>query len=184
MIASLVATVCLATPAIFPVDGRVTDWFRPPACARCAGNRGLEIGSRVGATVVAPVSGVIDFVGPVGGVTYVVMVVDGQADLRAVIGGVGDATVTRGERVAAGRVIGASAGALYVGFRLGPRRDGRYLDPAPLFGRERKRARLVAPQSDPVSLARRLGHPIRPEHQQRHCSVLPPVVASAREPGP
>jgi septal ring factor EnvC (AmiA/AmiB activator) len=184
MIASLAAAVCLATPAIFPVDGRVTDWYRPPACARCAGNRGLEIESRVGASVVAPVAGTVDFVGPVGGVTYVVVAVDGQADLRVVIGGVRGATVTRGERVAAGRVIGSSAGALYVGFRLGPRHDGRSLDPAPFFGRERKRARLVALQPDPVSLARRPGHPIRPEHPQRHCSVLPPVVASARGPGP
>ena len=184
MIASLVAAVCLAVPAVFPVDGRVTDWFRPPACARCAGNRGLEIATARGATVVAPVAGTVDFVGPVGGLTYVVVAVDGQPDLRAVVGGVLDVVVARGERVAAGRTLGVAAGALYVGFRVGPRLDNRYVDPAPLFGLPRRRARLVAPQPGPVSLARRPGHPIRPTSQQRHCSVLPPVVASARGPGP
>ncbi len=183
MIATLASVVCLAAPAVFPVDGRVTDWFRPPSCARCEGNRGVEIATVRGDEVVAPVSGTVEFVGPVGGLTYLVVAAVGEASLKAVVGGLVGVTVGRGDRVEAGRAMGTAMDALYVGFRVGPRRDSRYVDPAPLFGLHRKRARLVAPEPTPVSLTSRLGHPTRPLHQ-RHCSVLPPVVASARGPGP
>lgn len=184
MIASLVAAVCLAAPAVFPVDGRVTDWFRPPACGRCAGNRGLEVSAVGGSTVLVPVTGNVEFVGPVGGVNYVVVAVSGQSGLRAVLGGVERVAVARGDLVTAGQRLGTAGGAMFVGFRVGPRRDNRYLDPAPLFGLSRRRARLVAPESDPVSLPPRPSHPTQPEFPTRHCSVLPPVVASARGPGP
>lgn len=183
MIAALTA-VCLAVPAVFPVDGHVTDWFRLPACARCEGNRGLEVATARGSTVVAPVAGRIEFVGPVGGLTYVVVATAAEPSLKAVIGGVAGVAVARGDRVEAGRAVGVALDALYVGFRVGPRRDNRYVDPAPLFGGQRKRARLVAREPAPVSLSRRPGHPIRSNNSQRHCSVLPPVVASARGPGP
>ncbi|MFM8387702.1 MAG: peptidoglycan DD-metalloendopeptidase family protein [Actinomycetota bacterium] len=183
MIAAL-AAVCLAVPATFPVDGRVIDWFRPPACIRCEGNRGLEIVTVRGSLVAAPVAGTVEFVGPVGGLTYVVVATAAEPSLKAVIGGVVSVAIARGDRIEAGRAIGRAMDALYVGFRVGPRRESRYVDPAPLFGLQRKRARLVAPEPAPVSLARRPGHPIRLNNSQRHCSVLPPVVASARGPGP
>lgn len=184
MIAPLVATLCLGAPAVFPVEGRVTDWFRPPSCARCAGNRGLEVSAAVGSLVVAPVEGSIEFVGPVGGVNYVVVAAGEPAGLRAVVGGVERVGVARGDFVTAGQRLGVVAAALFVGFRVGPRRENRYLDPAPLFGLTRRRARLVAPEPGPVSLPPRPSHPTRSEFPTRHCSVLPPVVASARGPGP
>lgn len=184
MITTLAAALCLAAPAVFPVGGRVTDWFRPPACARCEGNRGLEIATARGAQVAAPVAGTVEFVGPVGGLFYVVVAAAAEPSLKAVVGGVAGVSVSRGDHVEAGRVIGVAMDALYVGFRIGPRRDNRYLDPAPLFGLQRKRARLVAPAPTPVSLGRRSGLWTRLNNQPSHCSVLPPVVASARGPGP
>ena len=185
MTAVFAALLCLAGPAVVPVEGDVTDWFRRPVCPRCAGNRGLEIATRSGGVVVAPVAGQVTYVGTVGGVGYVVVAVDEVEGLNAVLGGVVAAKVALGDRVAPGAEVGRAIGQVFVGMRYGPRREGRYLDPAPLFGLERKRARLVAPGSVPVSLARRPGLRTRPATQHsRHCSVLPPVVASARGPGP
>ncbi len=183
MIAALATVVCLATPAVVPVAAPVVDWFRPPSCTWCAGNRGLEFAAEPGRRVVAPVSGTVAFVGPVGGVTYVVIRAAGGDGVNAVIGGIDAPSVGRGDEVTAGVMVGRAVGSLHLGFRIGPRREGRYVDPAPLLGLGRKPARLVAHDPAPVSLARRPGHPIR-SSTQRHCSVLPPVVASARGPGP
>lgn len=191
MIGALAAVVCLANPTVVPVEGRVADWFRRPDCGWCAGNRGLEFVASPGAYVRIPVEGVVSFVGPVGGEPYVVVrtsVVAGGRPLFAVLGGVetSDGGPPVGAVVAAGQVVGRTPGALFVGFRVGPRRDNAYLDPAPLLGIVRKSARLVAGDPLPVSLSRRPGSRTEPTNtnNQRHCSSLPPVVASAREPGP
>ena len=189
MIAALAAVLCLGGTATIPVEGRVIDWFRPPNCTWCSGNRGLEFATSPGRGVLAPLTGTVNFVGPVGGVEYLVIRAADEAlkttELNVVLGGIDGGEVREGEAVAAGQVVARSTGWLYVGFRVGPRRDGRYLDPAPFFALARKPARLVAPDPPPVSLARRLGPRIQPhKSQQRHCSVLPPVVASARGPGP
>jgi len=184
MIAALAAAVCLVSSTVVPVDGRVTDWFRRPDCGWCAGNRGLEFATPVGAVVRAPVDGAVVFSGPVGAVPYVVIRTDATGSTEpvyAVIGGV--VGPAKGESVAAGAVIGSATGWLFVGFRVGPRRAGRYLDPAPLLGIGRRAARLVAREPLPVSLSRRPGSPTDP-HNPYHCSALQPVVASARESGP
>ena len=184
MIAALAAAVCLAVPATVPVEGRVVDWFRQPVCPRCAGNRGLEFTATPGAPVVAPLPGEVTFAGQVGGVGYVVVASDEVEGLNLVLGGLAADTVTAGDRLVRGAPVGLAGAWLFLGTRMGPRSDGRYLDPAPLFGLVRKSARLVAPDPVPVSLARQPG-PRTGSHQlQRHCSVLPPVVASARGPGP
>lgn len=184
MIAALAAVVCLAVPATVPVEGRVVDWFRQPVCPRCAGNRGLELTATPDAQVVAPVAGEVTFAGPVGGIGYVVIAAEVVEGLNFVLGGLLARTVAVGDRVVSGVPVGRAGAWLFVGTRMGPRSDGRYLDPAPLFGLVRKSARLVAPDPVPVSLARRPGPQTGSHQLQRHCSVLPPVVASARGPGP
>lgn len=184
MIAALAAVVCLAAPAVVPVEGRVVDWFRRPACPRCEGNRGLEFETLPGTAVGAPVGGEVTFAGSVGGVDYVVIASGEVAGLNVVLGGFAARDALAGDRVAPGARLGRAGSWLFVGTRVGPRRDGRYLDPAPLLGLGRRFARLVAPGSVPVSLARRSNSWILPKRQESHCSVLPPVVASAREPGP
>lgn len=192
MIAAIAAAlVCISSPTVTPVDGHVTDWFRRPGCGWCAGNRGLEFVTAPGAPVRAPVDGTVAFSGPVGGVTYLVIRVasaKGVADpVFAVLGGVESpadtARLTAGDPVVVGAAVGQSAGWLFFGVRVGPRRDHTYLDPAPLFGIGRKPARLVGVDPMPVSLTRRLGSRIAPANPY-HCSALQPVVASARESGP
>ena len=189
MIAVVAAAVCLVSQSVVPVAGHVTDWFRRPECGWCAGNRGLEFATEPSAPVRAPVDGTVSFAGPVGGVPYLVLrttALGTNEPLFAVLGGVEPdpaAAIARGTEVGVGTSIGRAVGWLFVGFRLGPRRDNRYLDPAALLGIGRKSARLVAPDRLPVSLTRRPGSRTEPQNPY-HCSALPPVVASARESGP
>ena len=192
MIAAIAAAlVCISSPTVAPVDGHVSDWFRKPDCGWCAGNRGLEYVTAPGAPVRAPVDGTIAFSGPVGGVTYLVIRVTSATGAASpvfvVLGGVGSSAETSrlraGDPVLVGAEVGQSAGRLFFGVRVGPRRNRTYLDPAPLFGIGRKPARLVGVDPMPVSLTRRLGSRIAPTNPY-HCSTLQPVVASARESGP
>jgi murein DD-endopeptidase MepM/ murein hydrolase activator NlpD len=191
---SAALSVCLAAPSQPPVSAdsaKVIDWFRRPDCSWCSGNRGVEFALAPGTPVVASLPGRVAFVGPVGGLPYVVVRTDPDAvrpsvseGLYAVYGGVGDPEVSKGGRVAIGQMLGRSRGYLYVGVRLGPRRDGRYLDPAPLLGMVRNRARLVVREPLGTSLRQRPRPWEGPRNTHHQCSVLPPVVASAREPGP
>ena len=200
MIAALVgALVCAALPPTVPVQGRVTDWFRRPACTWCPGNRGLEFSTAVGAPVVSPWPGSIDYVGTVGGVSYVVVLVDRDAagitgvsgNVYAVLGGVEPQNLENGQKLANGAPLGASRGWLYVGFREGSRRTSRFLDPAPLFHLAPRRAVLVVEgrRSSSLSLAPMPNQQsfdgqasARNSTSTRHCTVSPPVVASARGP--
>ena len=200
MIAALVgALVCATLPPSLPVQGRVTDWFRKPACTWCPGNRGLEFSTAFGSPVVSPWPGSVDFVGSVGGVPYVVVLVDremagitGATDnVYSVIGGLEPENLEKGQKLTNGTPLGVSQGWLYVGFREGPRRDARYLDPAPLFRLAPRRAVLVAEgrRSSSLSLASSPNHQsfgrqavARNTTSTRHCTVSPPVVASARGP--
>lgn len=112
-----------------PVDAAVADPFRPPAQPWAAGNRGIEYRAAPGAPVVAIGPGRVAFVGPVAGRTVVSVVhPDG---LRSSYVGLAVASVSVGQKVAAGEPIGSAAGPLH----LGVRRGSRYLDPAGLWGR-------------------------------------------------
>ena len=195
------ALVCAAVAPTVPVQGRVTDWFRRPACTWCPGNRGLEFATAFGAPVVAPWPGSIDFVGEVGAVPYVVVLIHQElagmtgvtGTLYAVLGGIDAQNLEKDQMVAKGMQLGTSRGWLYVGFREGPRRDARYLDPAPLFGLAPRRAVLVAEGRRSSSLSNaslpawqvfggQATTRTTTQTKARHCTVSPPVVASARGP--
>jgi murein DD-endopeptidase MepM/ murein hydrolase activator NlpD len=196
MIGAIVAlAVCITAPTVVPVPPEtavVTDWFRRPGCSWCQGNRGVEFALPEGTSVVvAATPGKVAFVGGVGGVPYVVVRIADEAlapappeGVYAVYGGVDGPSVRKGDRVGAGQMLGRSRAWLYVGFRLGPRRDDRHLDPAPLLGMSRSRSRLVVRGGSGTSLRGRphpWGHPeARTSTSTKQCSVLPPVVASAR----
>jgi len=150
--------ICIANTAPAPVAGKVTDWFRRPQCTWCAGNRGLEFAVGQNTPVRMSWPGTVSFVGPVGGVPYVVVEIDqvaagiapergGQVatPLYEVMGGVNGALVALGEAVNPLQVVGYAHQWFYVGLRLGTRTAGSYLDPAVFFGLARPRARLVSP---------------------------------------
>jgi septal ring factor EnvC (AmiA/AmiB activator) len=106
-------------PAHLPV---VVD-FRPPPCAYCAGQRGIEYATDTGSTVVAAASGVVTFAGQVGGVHYVV--VRTPVGVLVTHGLLGSLTVGQGQIVRHGAAIGSSSARLYVGVRVGD----KYVDP-------------------------------------------------------
>jgi murein DD-endopeptidase MepM/ murein hydrolase activator NlpD len=131
------AAVLLPACYLPPVDGRVVDPFRAPACTYCPGNRGLEYRPQPGSPVVAAADGRVTFNGMVAGVRYVVVA---QTDGRtATYGDLAATTVAKGVVVRRGQSVGISTGRLYFGIR----ESGVYVDPAPLLGRWRVRPRLV-----------------------------------------
>lgn len=143
--AALVATVAVPPSPVTagascyppPVEAPVVVRYRAPACRYCAGQRGIEFGTREGEGVRAVAAGVVSFVGPVAGTRYVVVAqVDG---LRATYGGLDRILVRAGAEVRAGQRLATAAGQVYFGLRRGD----EYVDPTPRLGRWRRPARLV-----------------------------------------
>ena len=136
---ALVLALALLPAACYapPVDAPIVDPFREPACAQCAGNRGLEYATAPGAPVRAVAGGTVSFSGVVAGTRYVV--VDQPDGYRATYGRLAAATVGPGAAVRAGAVVGTTSAMFYFGLRVGE----TYVDPAPLLGRYRYQPRLV-----------------------------------------
>ena len=111
-----------------PVDGEVTDPFRPPATPYGPGNRGLEYATRSGGPARSIGGGAVTFAGPVAG--RGVVVVEHPDGLRSSLTGLATISVRVGETVVRGQEVGTTAAALH----LGVRRGDQYLDPALLFG--------------------------------------------------
>ena len=120
-----------------PVTASVADPFREPACRWCPGNRGIEYGTRRGDAVRAVAAGHVTFSGTVAGLGYVV--IQHGHGLRATYGNLDDRAFEVGDVVAAGALIGHTAGAFHFGLRDGE----RYVDPAPFIGRVVGVVRLV-----------------------------------------
>jgi murein DD-endopeptidase MepM/ murein hydrolase activator NlpD len=120
-----------------PVSAEVADPFRPPACRWCPGNRGLEYATQPGDEVRAVGAGEVSFSGKVAGTVYVVV---RHADgLRVSYGRLTDTSLSRGDVVVAGALVGHAD----VAFHLGVRDGETYLDPSPLIGELRTAVRLV-----------------------------------------
>jgi murein DD-endopeptidase MepM/ murein hydrolase activator NlpD len=120
-----------------PVVAAVTDPFRLPPCAWCPGNRGIEFGTRVGATIRAVATGRVTFAGSVAGTVYVVVRhADGR---RVTYGNLQSESFDVDDTVIRGQVVGRAAGP----FHLGVREGDRYVDPGPYLGRYVRRPRLV-----------------------------------------
>jgi murein DD-endopeptidase MepM/ murein hydrolase activator NlpD len=139
MIAALVALATLLAPTCWrpPVEARVAVPFRAPACTWCPGHRGIEYRVAPGTPVRAVTDGRVVFAGSVVGVTYLVIrVADGR---RVTFGQLADLSARVGQQVHEGQVVGHSTARLFLGVRVGD----HPVDPAPLLGRPRGRARLV-----------------------------------------
>ncbi|WP_430542351.1 M23 family metallopeptidase [Streptomyces malaysiensis] len=112
--------------------------WRPPPAPWAAGHRGADLAARPGERVRAAAAGRVSFVGPVAGRGVLVIELSGTGSppLRTTYEPM-RATVRKGERVAAGQVVGVVApgpfhcppGCLHWGLR----RADRYLDPLSLL---------------------------------------------------
>jgi murein DD-endopeptidase MepM/ murein hydrolase activator NlpD len=112
-----------------PVDAPIARPFDAPPCPWCAGHRGVTYDVVDGTAVRAAAAGTVTFSGMVVDVRYVV--VRHGDGLLATYGGLVSSSLTGGDRVAAGSIVGRSGGALYFGLRTGP---DAYVDPQPLLG--------------------------------------------------
>lgn len=142
---SAVAALTVLVPTCYqpPVVSRIVDSFRAPACAYCAGNRGLEYQPAPSSRVVAAAPGVVTFNGVVAGVRYVVVE---QTDGRsATYGRLASSSVAVAAKVDQGDTVGTTTDRFYFGLRVGD----RYIDPAPFLGRLRYRPRLVPIDGSP-----------------------------------
>lgn len=122
---------------IEPVDGRVTDPFRPPATPYGSGNRGLTYATRAGAPVRASAPGRVTFAGQVGGALHVVLrhadgVRTSYSFLKAV-------SVRVGQSVGQGDVVGQTGDSFHFGARIGD----AYVDPAILLASGPARVHLI-----------------------------------------
>jgi murein DD-endopeptidase MepM/ murein hydrolase activator NlpD len=112
-----------------PVAAPIVRPFDAPPCRWCAGHRGITYEVGVGTPVRAAAAGTVTFSGIVVDVRYVVV---RHADgLLATYGGLSSSSLSRGDSVAAGSVVGRSGPGLHFGLRTGP---DAYIDPQPLLG--------------------------------------------------
>jgi murein DD-endopeptidase MepM/ murein hydrolase activator NlpD len=139
------ASVAAVPPCwLSPVTGTITDPFRQPPCAWCAGNRGIDfaVGPRV--AVRAAASGRVEFVGSVAGVRYVVVrLTNGW---RHTYGQLTSTSLALGGVVLAGGVVGRASDTFFFGLRVGD----DYADPAPFIGTLRGRPRLIPVDGTPA----------------------------------
>lgn len=120
----------------WPVAGArvIVSPYRAPAHEYGAGHRGVDLGTSIGAKVIAPTDGVVAFRGTV--VDRTLITIEHAGGLVTTFEPVRSALVA-GDIVASGQEIGlvdmgghTSAGALHLGARL----DGEYINPLLLFG--------------------------------------------------
>ncbi len=111
-----------------PVEATVVDGFRPPLHIGAPGNRGWEYRTADGAVVRAAGPGVVTFAGTIGFARYVAVTHCDRT--RTTYSFLATVEVRRGDLVVAGQRLGTTDGRVHFGVR----QEGRYLDPASLFG--------------------------------------------------
>lgn len=127
----------------------VTRGFDPPAQRWLSGHRGVDLGTRREAAVVAARAGTVTFVGPVAGRPVISVVhADGLTTTYEPV----EATVVRGEHVQTGQVLGylqaghpgcSASACLHWGARRGAGREAAYVNPLGLLGLLRVRLKPV-----------------------------------------
>ena len=128
---------------ISPVVGVVADPFREPACPWCPGNRGLEYEVVEGGPVRAVAGGTVTYSGQIAGERY--LVVELASGWKLTYGRIASTSLTTGDAVVAGAVVGRTATTFHFGLRI----DDRYVDPAPFLGVEVRRRRLLPTDGRP-----------------------------------
>ena len=135
----MLARLALLVTSVVPVPGPVLRTFSAPSCERCAGHRGVTIGSVPGSVVRAPVAGTVVFAGRVADRHYVVIAPARAArtQRRAGIVKVTVGWMTRigsdvveGGPVAEGQVLGSTGESTYLSVRV----DGVHVEPLRALG--------------------------------------------------
>jgi murein DD-endopeptidase MepM/ murein hydrolase activator NlpD len=116
----------------WPVVGAIVHGYDPPETPFGAGHRGIDIAANVGATVVAPASGVVSFAGKVGGQRFVT--IDHGSEILSTSSYVSEIIVHKGDVVSAGSPIALSGtghpgSTLPAHLHFGIRVSGEYVDP-------------------------------------------------------
>jgi murein DD-endopeptidase MepM/ murein hydrolase activator NlpD len=140
MIAALTVALLLATPTCYPppVAAPISVPYVQPGCTYCPGHRGVEYDLAADTPVRAVAAGTVTFAGAVAGTRYVVLLQpDGR---RATYGMLAAISLTRGDVVAVGQVVGRSTSRLYFGLRDAADAP---VDPTHLLGRFVGAPRLV-----------------------------------------
>jgi len=121
-----------------PVSAPIVAPYVQPACEYCPGHRGVEYAPEAGTPVTAVADGTVAFAGVVAGTRYVVVL--HPNGWKATYGMLSSASLTRGDVVRRGQVIGLSGTRLYFGLR-----DiaDQPVDPTPWLGVVVGRPRLV-----------------------------------------
>jgi hypothetical protein len=149
-----------ADPAVgtyaWPVVGPVIRGFEPPPDPYSAGHRGIDIGAPFGTGMVAAQDGVVAFAGWVAGALYIS--IDHPDGVRSTYSWLSSSSVSAGEAVVRGQVIGASGsghpGSASPHLHFGTRVGSMYLDPMLLLERGSVRGFIhLAPLSDGGGLA-------------------------------
>ncbi|MCI1746969.1 MAG: peptidoglycan DD-metalloendopeptidase family protein [Acidipropionibacterium sp.] len=116
-----------------PVDGEVLKSFDPPPQPWLAGHRGVDLAATVGEPVRTVTAGVVTVAGPVAGTPVVVVqLADGRRTTHLPV----SATVTVGQAVAAGQIIGRMTAGTHCArtcLHWGLLRGRDYLDPMSLL---------------------------------------------------
>jgi len=111
-----------------PVQGEITDFFRPPAHIGASGNRGWEYTTSPNSPVRAAQGGVIHFAGQIDGDFYISI---NHADgIKTTYSYLSDLKVAKSQLVARGELLASTAGKQ---FHFGVVEDNQYVDPALLF---------------------------------------------------
>ncbi|WP_240694595.1 M23 family metallopeptidase [Cryobacterium sp. SO1] len=129
--------------------------FEAPAGRYAAGHRGIDLVAGQGDSVRSPADGVVTFVGTV--VDRPVVSIQHGNDLLSSFEPV-NATVSEGDRVQAGQVIGIVATGAHCTARcvhFGVRRYGQYISPVLFLGGLARAVLLPLPPSGPLPLPSR-----------------------------
>ena len=134
IVPALLSILLVSSAPVPPVRGTVVDFFRPPACERCAGHRGVTVATADHSDVHAVRTGLVTFVGHVAGLIYVVQEI--QPGVKVTYGWLADsADVGEGQVVGEGSIVGHTQTRTYLGVRVG----GTYVDPLRYLGFGRTR---------------------------------------------
>ncbi|MEQ1703549.1 MAG: M23 family metallopeptidase [Ilumatobacteraceae bacterium] len=166
MIAAFALVVALVGGPCYPppVAAPIAEPYVQPACDYCPGHRGVEYHLAANTPVTAVADGTVTFAGAVAGTRYVVVLQPNG--WKATYGMLAATSVSRGDVVRQGQLIGRSSTRLYFGFRDAADRP---VDPTPLLGQVVGRPRLVPADGR----SPRAGPPPR-----RVCTAVPPSGVS------